>query len=504
MFLKQSTAFTDRIGPFLDKTDGVTEETGLTTAAAAIFLSPNGGNFVAKNESTALSHDQDGWYVILYDATDTATVGKLVVMVQAPATHLPVWVTYWVLEEDIYEALFAASAAAFDSNDRVDVGAVLGTAQTAGDLAALLSDIKTATVIASGTVETSGSNSSTQVQTDLAEATNNHYNDGTILFTSGAEAGQWRTIGDYVGSTGVISWEDALTGTPADSVTFVLIPVGTSAHAVWETLLTGSTHNTATSAGRRLREVAEVAILASGEIVTVTDGRTITLDTGAVGTADFYIGQRLEIEEGTGAGQTRIIVAYSAARVCLLDSPFTTNPDTNSLYAIAAGDVHVSVSDSDLAEGLVATATSTTTITLDSGALANADFYNEMLIIFTHGTGAGQASHITAYTVGRVVTMSPALDVALSTDTVYHIQAAVPISQFVKEVWDEAMVASTGAPAITGSMRAFMEWWATLSRNVVNQTATTTTVRNDADDGDISTSTVSDDGSEFVRGKFST
>ena len=74
----------------------------------------------------------------------------------------------------------------------------------------------------------------------------------------------------------------------------------------------------------------------------------------------------------------------------------------------------------------------------------------------------------------------------------------------VNLIWDEAMVASTGAPAITGSMRAFMEWWATLSRNVVNQTATTTTVRNDADDGDISTSTVSDDGSEFVRGKFST
>ena len=74
----------------------------------------------------------------------------------------------------------------------------------------------------------------------------------------------------------------------------------------------------------------------------------------------------------------------------------------------------------------------------------------------------------------------------------------------VNLVWDEAMVASTGAPAITGSMRSFMEWWATLSRNVINQTATLTTVRNDADDGDISTSTVSDDATTFVRGEFST
>ena len=290
-----------------------------------------------------------------------------------------------------------------------------------------------------------------------------------------------------------------------DNVSFFM-PVNAPAIAddVWDEILTGSSHNIATSAGRRLRQLEEAFVLAEGVIATQTDGRTLTLDTGAVDTADFYIGARLQIEEGTGAGQTRIIVAYSAARVVLLDSVWTTNPDTNSRYSIVAADVHVSVSDADLTEGLVVTATSTTQVTLDSGALANADYYKETLIIFTHGTGAGQASHITGYTAGRVVTMSPALDTAVSTDTVYHIQAAVPISQTAKEVWDEAMVASTGAPAITGSMRVFMEWWATLSRNVVNQTATTTTVRNDADDGDISTSTVSDNGTTFVRGEFST
>ena len=128
MFLRQSSTFTDRIGPFLDATDGVTEEVGLTTAAAAIFLSPNGGNFVAKNESTAIAHDQDGWYVILYDATDTATVGKLEVMIQAPGTHLPVWKTYWVLEENVYDALFAASA-----SQGTDLAALITTVGTAGD-----------------------------------------------------------------------------------------------------------------------------------------------------------------------------------------------------------------------------------------------------------------------------------------------------------------------------------------------------------------------------------
>lgn len=111
MFLKKDTAYTTRIGPFLDKTDGVTEETGLTTAAAAIFLSKNGGDFAAKNEASANVHDQDGWYIIIFDATDTNTVGELIVMIQAPATHLPVWKTYYVVEEDTYSFLYEAGSA---------------------------------------------------------------------------------------------------------------------------------------------------------------------------------------------------------------------------------------------------------------------------------------------------------------------------------------------------------------------------------------------------------
>ena len=43
MFLKQSTAYTFRFGPFLDDTDGKTAETGLTISQADIRLSKGGG-----------------------------------------------------------------------------------------------------------------------------------------------------------------------------------------------------------------------------------------------------------------------------------------------------------------------------------------------------------------------------------------------------------------------------------------------------------------------------
>ena len=130
MFLKQSTAQTVRFGPFLDSTDGITSETGLTIAQADMQLSKDGGAFAQKNASGNATHDADGWYSTSLNATDTATVGELLLQVTVSGA-LPVWTRWFVVEEAIYDALFAASATGFDSNGRVDVGEWLGNAVTA-------------------------------------------------------------------------------------------------------------------------------------------------------------------------------------------------------------------------------------------------------------------------------------------------------------------------------------------------------------------------------------
>jgi hypothetical protein len=77
------------IGPFVDSGDGVTVEDGLTIDAADIRLSVNGGNIAAKNSGGG-THDELGYYTITLDATDTATVGRLQVMV-AETGALPVY-----------------------------------------------------------------------------------------------------------------------------------------------------------------------------------------------------------------------------------------------------------------------------------------------------------------------------------------------------------------------------------------------------------------------------
>lgn len=207
----------------------------------------------------------------------------------------------------------------------------------------------------------------------------------------------------------------------------------------WDRVLQGNTHNISKSAGRRLRQVEAAAVHASGQIATVTNGHTITLDAGAVATADYYVGDRLDIIEGVGVGQSRLITAYTSDKVCILDSNFTTSPNTSSLYDVVAADVHVSLSDADLAGGFVAVYTNTTTITLDSAAVATADYYKDMVVVFTHGTGAGQSRQITAYTSGRVCTLSPALTVVLDTTTGWHITANAGTESLATEAKQDTM-----------------------------------------------------------------
>ena len=286
----------------------------------------------------------------------------------------------------------------------VDVTGLNGAAMRGTDSAATAANLVTVDTVVDG------------IQTDLSNGT-----DGL---------GALKTLIDAIPTTAMRGTDSANTTTPPT--------VAAVADGVWDELLTGSSHNIATSAGKRLRQIEQAFVHASGTVASVGDSHTITLDTGAVATTDYYVGDRLQITEGTGAGQSRIVTAYTSGRVCTLDSDFLTDPDGSSLWELDAADVHAAVSDSDLAEGFVVTATSTTQLTLDAGAVATTDYYLGQEIIFTHGTGKGQARGITGYTSGRVVTMSPALATAVVAGTAYHIQAAVSIPEIVDEVHDEA------------------------------------------------------------------
>lgn len=67
-------------------------------------------------------------------------------------------------------------------------------------------------------------------------------------------------------------------------------------------------------------------------------GLTITLDTGANATDDYYNGKFVEITGGTGVGQRRKISDYTgSSKVALVSEAWTTNPDATSTFTINGG-----------------------------------------------------------------------------------------------------------------------------------------------------------------------
>jgi hypothetical protein len=113
--LKQSTAATIKLGPFVDDTDGKTAETALTIGQADIRLSKNGGDIAQTNNATGATHDELGYYNIPLDTTDTGTLGRLRVLV-SKAGALPVWQDFVVVTANVYDSMF--------STDKLDVAVV--------------------------------------------------------------------------------------------------------------------------------------------------------------------------------------------------------------------------------------------------------------------------------------------------------------------------------------------------------------------------------------------
>lgn len=107
--IRQSTAIDVAVGPFLDSTDGVTVESGLTITQPDIRLSKNGAAFAQKSAAQTASHMENGYYSVNLSTTDTNTVGTLRLHVNETG-GLPVWLEFQVVEEAIYDALYAASA----------------------------------------------------------------------------------------------------------------------------------------------------------------------------------------------------------------------------------------------------------------------------------------------------------------------------------------------------------------------------------------------------------
>lgn len=132
--LQQSTAGQIVVlGPFLDSGDGNTEETALTIANTDIKIHKAGATALVNKNSGGATHMANGLYYITIDATDSNTLGGVVIYCH-PAGALPVKWEGAVVTPAAYNVLTAVTGDAF-----ARLGAPAG-ASVSADVAAVQAD----------------------------------------------------------------------------------------------------------------------------------------------------------------------------------------------------------------------------------------------------------------------------------------------------------------------------------------------------------------------------
>jgi hypothetical protein len=113
----------------------------------------------------------------------------------------------------------AVVAASVTAEVSADVVKISGDSTAADRLEAMLDAMPSGAVVDDNDPDPS----TTAFETNLSEATNDHYNGAFVVFTSGALLGQSRKISDYDGTTKVVTVATAFTEAPAGADTFIII-----------------------------------------------------------------------------------------------------------------------------------------------------------------------------------------------------------------------------------------------------------------------------------------
>lgn len=384
--LRQSTAGQEiPLGHFLDSTDGNTEETGLTIANTDIKLWKFGATTLANKNSGGGTHISNGIFYCVLDATDSDTLGGLVVFVHV-AGALAVRVECAVLPANIWDSKYSTD------KQQVDVVQWLGVAPLAL--------------------------SSQRVQTYV----------GAMAASVVSASAFAQAAADKVWGTAA----RALT----DKAGFALSTAGIK--AIWDQ---------ATSA---LTTVGSL-----GKLLVDNINATISSRSSHAASAIWSVGTRALTDKAGFSLSTAGIKA-------IWDQATSALTTVGSIGKLLVDNINATISSRSSHAASAIWSEATRALTDKAG----------------FSLAASQEVQLNAQ--GKTDVNTEMLDV-LVTDT--HAEPA-------------------SVPAATSSLKDKINWLFALARNKITQTATTQSLRNDADDADIAASTVSDNGTEAVRGEW--
>ena len=141
-YLRTNTAVRVAVGPFLDYSDGVTPETGITVTntTCEMFTEDDDGTGVNRtaitlaasgtdNDMIHIPSDVAGYYDLELTAAQLNVLGRMTLVFTDPDVHRSVNMEYMVLPANVYDSMFSTDKL------QVDVTQWLGTAVAAPDVA---------------------------------------------------------------------------------------------------------------------------------------------------------------------------------------------------------------------------------------------------------------------------------------------------------------------------------------------------------------------------------
>lgn len=389
-YLKQSTNSQTRIiGPFVDDTDFKTLETGLTITNTDVKLSANGGSATNKNSGGG-THISNGMYALTFDSTDTATVGELNVSI-AVSGALVVVAKFVVLEESTYDALFGASATAFDANGGVNVTQISGDATAADNLEAILD----------------GTGANLDINT-FTVSTN------SIAWNAVWDAEIQSEVNDALVAVGLDHLlSAAVSGTDITDNSIIAQLVSKSGTADWDS------YNNTTDSLEAQADGANISLLQTTTIATLSSQTSFTLTAGSADD-DAYNDLTMIITDQSTAtqkavvgildytGSTKSVTLHGAPEftvqagdiVDIIASPRRAHADIKAINASTEAATQLARSAETILYGTVNDANTTPTTTLFASpeiTEATADHYIGRIVIFTSGALQDQARDISDY-----------------------------------------------------------------------------------------------------------
>lgn len=147
-YLRTNTAVRLTVGPFSDRTDGVTPEVALTVTSCKLTLMVDNANVptlvldafataaAGANDMVHVTGDDAGFYDLELAAANVNYLGRAILAITDSANHCPVFHEFMILPTMIYDSLVLGT-------DRLDTNIthIADTLQTAGDIAAQLTTL---------------------------------------------------------------------------------------------------------------------------------------------------------------------------------------------------------------------------------------------------------------------------------------------------------------------------------------------------------------------------